>query len=774
MFGKKKKSAKNADESAVSSKPSKKEKKSDSGGKQKKKSKKNDGIGSVLHESVTETILGDFQANRLFTLNRNGETTYVGILLRASDIGGLSKKDCKDEAKGSIVELINSGSMKALVTQSLMEENVFVFVPDVDTLSMMSDFSLLENAPYEFVYVSQDGTVEYSGVTTTMADVSEACMNNTPVSVLLPQDEPVVEEEPIAEDTGGEPGSIDYDEESDGAGFVDYEEEPGDVPFDDGGMYEDEIPDEPEDFSDEPSVISYDEDEDVIYPEEDSVPDTSEPEPVEAESVPEITDEQVQATIRRRLYSTELGLEVSSEPFDVQFLHLNEYVPFTEDRGDGFLQQYVGQMARDANAELRKLHHDNLFQMRERYFSLLQQRCSTITNELDISNPDGVYYAAIQQIDAARAESLDKVGQVVSEKKDKLNAEWNAKLEQVAEDAARAARQQYRDRYLRQHEEDVFVIEANEQGRIQDEYQQSLRELHDNRRQDAATRLDLNINETLAEISTMYAECIAEENARYKEWEDRILKYIDDNRKDEIARAEALAEELARSNKAEQAMAECTKKMQLQQAEFEAQIQAKRVEMETEQQRHLRIQEERDRIHAADVERERQTIAQLHEQIDAMQTQMVHMDEIKGKEYAARIAELKDQRDAFSEKYDHLERAHKHSNVIATFLCIVAVIAALAVGFVAGEYMNMNRDSQSQQAALIEEFNRRMDDITVPAADVPTTEAVTTEAPTTQASETTQAPDTNAADENPEEMSSDASGEGADEAETSDTEAEAE
>ena len=123
------------------------------------KKKKKDTIGSVLHESVLENVLEELRENKLFTADVDGQSVYVTLALNAADIGGLSKSTAKgNEAKGSIIECINSGRIKAIVTQELINMDMILFIPDVLTMDAMDEFGLLTDVDYKIAFVNpEDG-----------------------------------------------------------------------------------------------------------------------------------------------------------------------------------------------------------------------------------------------------------------------------------------------------------------------------------------------------------------------------------------------------------------------------------------------------------------------------------------------------------------------------------------------------------------------------------------------------------------------------------------
>ena len=66
-------------------------------------------------------------------LDDNFETLYQWILVDKFG-NSLSKKDMKDESKGQIITLINSGGIASLFTADLKAKDSIVFIPNKNTL----------------------------------------------------------------------------------------------------------------------------------------------------------------------------------------------------------------------------------------------------------------------------------------------------------------------------------------------------------------------------------------------------------------------------------------------------------------------------------------------------------------------------------------------------------------------------------------------------------------------------------------------------------------
>jgi hypothetical protein len=198
-------------------------------------------------------------------------------------------------------------------------------------------------------------------------------------------------------------------------------------------------------------------------------------------------------------------------------------------------------MSRAANVELARMHSENQWQMRERYFKLVSMACERIRVDLDIHDADTQYGQMYAEIRNDRRDALDGIDRRVMKRKEEIENNWRQRLQEVGMEAARAAQHQYRERYGRQHDLEIYNIEASEKASIEDDYQDALHEMYERRRIEAASLLDLSITEILDEISDMYLTSLTDERQRYKELDEQMREFVDANRQDDVARSAVLA-----------------------------------------------------------------------------------------------------------------------------------------------------------------------------------------------------------------------------------------
>ena len=696
-----------------------------------KTKKKKAELLKVLDESVWESVHEDFKANSQFIINDEDGTKYVALLLDTNQIGGLAGKAAKnDEAKGSIIEAIRTGRIKTYIKNDMLMDDVFLIIPDLDTIDNMDEYQLLLGIKYVVCTVDKDGVIYTETVNGTDDDddpeltvdfstIRDLINNKGDVMSLFPSkskqnnssftesgddsdiddddeeyvsdDEPIDDSDEIPdddEDIEELPDELDDDDDDDIAGLDGLDDSDT---FDDS--YEEDVPDSPESYDDE-----YDVDDDT------SVSD--EPSEDEYEEYEDVTEEVLQDFVVRKFYSDDLGLEVSTQPFDAQFLHGNSYLPFNEDRGSGWLNEYLSNIAKDANTRMERMHSENLFRMRERYMRLIQGHCETIAKQLDISDDTTQYGQMRYAIEQSKSDNLDMIEESIAEKKAILEESWEKKLQQVGEEAAAAARQQYYDRYANKHDNDIMMLETHEKDEIERDYQNSLRRMNEDRRLEASKLLDLAVNETLKQMSQLYLKVLRDEKKEYIRLQNEMTRFIDDNRKDEKARINALAEENRQIKKANEVRKDYTAKIKAMSAEFDVKKTALQADIEKIKRMHQIEIENHESEWQAKLDAEQEKCAGLQRQVDDLLNKYAELDNKKQAEYESRINTLEQEKESWEEQMQHVIDTHTRSNKLSVVLIVAILIASIGIGFMFGSLINVRNTSKIEQNKVYQQYQQ--------------------------------------------------------------------
>lgn len=670
-----------------------------------------DDLLRVLDESVWESVHEDLKANKQFILrDADGKPKYVAFLLDTAQFGGLAGKDArKDESKGSIIEAIKTGRIKTYLRTEMLMSGLIIIIPDRDTIENMDEFNLFNHAEYVLCTISNEGAVVTETVNGTddkddpevvkeFAEIKNVVRSGGSARVFFTAGgmgpvfnngsnkdaEAAPAEEP--EEIEMDPDEVDERRmgHADPAPVKAAPEpapvaEPEPETLEDVDMSDNDLLD---DINYESSPVDSDYDEsDGEYDESAAITDEYTNEDIGGyDEYEDITHDVVQDWVVRKFYSSDLGLEISTQPFDAQFLHGNEYVPFNENRGEGWLNEYLSNMSKDANTRMERMHSENLFRMREKYMRLIQESCANIAKILDLTS-DTQYGRMKIIIDQNHDANIEKIDEIIETKRQQLEDAWQATLEQVGRAAYEAAKSDHINKYESGHKEDIANLAKREKEEIDMDYQESLARMQEDRRAEATKLLDIAVNETLSKLSKAYTSALEAEGKVYEKLQAQMAKFIDENRKDEKARIEALAEENRQVKKANEVRGEYISKIKTMSAEFDmkkAALQADIDRMRREHDDELRACE-RDLASRLEVEKEKNKL--LQEQLDALRQQYKDSEDNKDKEFDDRIRQI----DAVNnEQVQSIIESQKKSSKTTLCISIAAVVICLVIGFIVG------------------------------------------------------------------------------------------
>lgn len=394
----------------------------------------------------------------------------------------------------------------------------------------------------------------------------------------------------------------------------------------------------------------------------------------------EISDKAVNEVFEMIFHAGGISLQVTAEPFDLQFVHGNDFVPIPESRGDGWLNGYVTQMAKNANYELRQQHQRNLFLCRERYFTMMTNACESITQQVDIDNPANEYCIAKQKMHEHMQERRNNIDREVDERKNALKQRWDVELKEVQEAAKNAAKQDYIARNDKRHDAELRQVEIELQDAIEVEYQRALKELNDRRQIKAKELYDLMTTQTLVVMAEEYKQFMEEEDAARQHYIDEINRYIDEHRQDEVARNSVLREELQQKDIATRVTEEFARKIQALSFEHESNCDRLRQEVKT-----AKIHEESlIKDYTMQMNQLRKEADERKQSYDLLMEKYVNLDNLKSREYETRMQTLENDKKAAEEHLAHVDFVHNKYNKVSIIVWVAVAVAMFAIGTLLG------------------------------------------------------------------------------------------
>ncbi|MDL5199560.1 hypothetical protein [Streptomyces sp. ALI-76-A] len=675
------------------------------GSRRKERKKKPDELlASVVRETAIPAAVELLRSNTQFVFPSG--TAWVMLVLAADSIGGLSKRHGRNEAKGSIIELISSDQIRTVATAEMLEEEVFGIIPTDETLARMEEYSLLTGATYAWAVVWQkpsgdllvdlvnDATFAQArfvaaGTTSLEEAVGKkaweehsglAAEAGATAPAVLGEDEGDAIFEGIPGDEGAAKG---LDDEPLFSDVVDADEG-ADAPMlgedaagiDDAGA----VPVESEPDYDGDEVAGYEgfDETDAGYGVEGDYQEAG-------DTVLLADQAQVRDVIARRFLSEELDLDVRLDEFNATFAIGAPVVQIAVPEGaTKWLGDQVAQLNRQANADLMQLRSAHEDELRALYVNLMSAHTEQVIRDV-ATDRAGSRYKLLK--DAAEAEHQQRQ----TEKDEKIRArraeiakDYESQASKVAQQAALSAELQYKERNRSKMEREQTDSIAGIERDIEDTHAHNQQEILRVRRSDATLKMQTGqtrIFEVLAERQSKY---LAAEEERLNQWKSEIQRIVDDNRKADIAQSEALAEHLRTTDEIGALRREQQDLLESVRSEHADRIRRMEDELERNRKDAITQMTARDAEwqHNLDLEKEK-TNSQVARVTDLLQ-QLSTVEDSVARRYEVRLAEMQADKESYANELARASEMQSRSNKILVVMIVTLSLLMGAAGFIVG------------------------------------------------------------------------------------------
>ena len=698
--------------------------------------KKKDTMESVLQTTVLETILNDFHQLKISKITYMDDEMFIGLMLKAEDIGGLNKKSSKDRSE--MIQQINGGDIKVYISDELLSKEELLLVPDAETWENIGEYSFMREALYTIQFLDEEGTIYDTKQKISYQEVENAIKNQKKLENLITQmpgeeqlnndieeiqeqketeenvenseeineisdidefneipDEAVefMDETPVFDDDNEDEDMVFIDEYENNNVNTDNTEEMDmmftDIPENMDDVTVSDIMDQVEDDDMDDDEFEYDlpdgwEDVDGV--------DIGENENMESDI--EVTEEEVGNTIFRKFYGDDLELEISMTPFYSKFVNTSDIIPFKTDRSDGWMNEQLNEKSIHYNHEIEQMHQTNISRLRILYTNLMQETVDKIRAELDI-NVESNWYARKYKELITKKENYDIQSEII-DYKEKLEKKWENELKQIGEDAAKIAIQKHKEKYERKHEDELFTADTYLKDKLENEYQDRLRDLNNARKIKAHQQLEVYTDSVLKKVAEEYLDMQKKETERIHEIQKEFEKFMDDHRKEDIAMAEVRQNEQKYKERLNEQLEAHRNEIEKYKRELEDKERQYKTEIENSALNYKKMMDERELEVSIEISKLKNKNTELKDAFDELNEKYQKMDETKRSEYEGKIEQIRTANIALEEemRIKDIENKRKSSGTI--ILIVICVIAALAIGFMFGTTMTSTQTNSAE------------------------------------------------------------------------------
>ncbi|HEU5223076.1 MAG TPA: hypothetical protein VFU07_05270 [Candidatus Lumbricidophila sp.] len=731
----------------------------------KRKRRENERLRSVLKESTFGAAIEALESNVRFRLlpDADGNSRWLALLLHAESIGGLSEKTNRDEAKGSLVQQIVSNQIEAISTAEMLEREFFAIVPSGRTLERMAEFSLLTKAQYHWiVFSSVDGELKFDqnigeagyqdaveiqnggsiqGVITAARADGEATWarivaggvggEQSAAAPAAPIEADENEEDEVfgdaaVETAAAEVSPVEVSSEPDVTEVI--EDVLPDVDDDDfyaqleasehasvGSEEYDELADLESQFEDD--LPDFEIDADELIDSVDAESEIDEPEPevveektpyteyVEANKEREFSDAEVRSSIARRFLADDLELTVDLDEFDAAFARgqapaVNVAATTPADSTD-WLGNQVAQIASAANSELETLRRRHDEELRQLYIDYTSRHIEEVVRQVSVTDPTAKFGEMMLAVDKNHEAAVSSSHARVTQLRQEIDARFTDEANQAAEAAAMQARLTHTKMNHGRREAALAAVDNDVNLDIRAKHENERQQVLRVRRADAELGMQQGKSMIFQALAEVREKQSVAEARMLSAWNERLIGFIDENRKVDIVRAEALVENLSRANAVEEERklsaerleavradhADRVRELEQRAAQIRADAEAELAHQRAEWQSKLEEAEARSANTAELLSQQERLTSGLHASI--------------AKQYEDRLDTLRVSRQAVADELELRAKSHTRLQRIFVLLLVLLVVAGLAIGAIAGWIVATNLGTGAAHAAAL-------------------------------------------------------------------------
>lgn len=670
-----------------------------------------------LSYTALEPFVDSLYGENGFTYSYEGEQLGVVLVLPFSEIGGLttSKEDKRNQSKGVFVTSINKGDFEVYYDEKLDEEEELVILANTESVDTLSDFSIVKDAEFRWSYFTRDGEVIETDYVSTMSELMENRLD------LENYFESVFDEDDEEDDIKSEPtedlselnalsglGESDVQDDNNSDENVVEVSKPVDEPVfaplsnenvepvnsEQTDVSQDNDFEEPEfgtnsndgDYSDSDNIdygYSYDDnvDYDDGYDDELMIDDET------------VDENKVDEIVKQVLFENDLDLELPVDRFRDIYLSSSDnlLIPYYAEDGS-WLTQEANRLIHEANDDIRRKVLSDGDIAHATYVQLLNDLAIKTSSLFDL-NGDNEYVKLISSANDIRSDEKGLTLEEIEAYIAKRNEEYDERREAKGNEAKVNAMNTYDNQHRDKHDRQMAEYRRLELQEVDRRHNERIVEIKNQRRDSAQGYFETGVAKVLSTLGEHYVN-IRKEQADYANaWGDKLLQFLDDNRANDIARVEVMQQQLKDSEQIEKLKSESAAEIKNLKEKFDSEIDLMRVSRENE------IQIANRSIELLTTEKENlekrldslsdRTSNDYHDLLTKYQnvTQDLAEAQIKASMFDIQKSQL-EQRDREIENWksqvDIVAKANDRNKVAFFCVSVVAVVAALLVGMIAG------------------------------------------------------------------------------------------
>lgn len=707
-----------------------------------------DSLTLVIDETEPGAALDIIRQNTEWLLP-NGIGVILALPVDASiedgGIGGLGKVSSKgNEDKGSVLQRIADDKIQVCATEDMLRHNILGVIPTPASLGPdgMGEYTLFDRAKFLLTSVTPrpDGTLETVPVhfdeatglievpdgdidTVTLAQAQEIASGSVTLASLIPTlwkrlggdgvEEDAVEEvapEEVYEEAGVAaptlPPTAAQSESVEAVENLPYFD-PDDIPDE---LMVDELP------SDEGLYDEDDEDENPFDDIEEApapaphVPTQTEevevaPEPVAPVDERVFNKDAVRTAVARRFLDDSLDFAVDMTPFETLLgYEVDTPAQFSLDHLDStnWLDGQIKMLSQQANTVLADQRRRDIEELRNLFFSLVSRTGDEISAQMSTDeDADNTWAKTMAEVNGNETKALADLIEISEKEKAVLADRYQQDREAFIQARIGEERVRYDERHKPALTRQMDDLEASIRLDIESDYEARRYEILRARKTSAQGAFDAAITKVMDHLIEKRAEQVQREAELIEKFRVEMSDFLDENRKEDIARTQALQEQLSRQNIVEEKSAEFAAREQ----ELHEQIARERDEAHK---RVLAAQDEANKVlermrqeNAAQLAQARAEVQRANERVKEEAERVgVVRDEI-ARQFQSQVESLQTDKQLLMDQMDRENLVAKRANRLYIALAVLVALAFLALGVIIGMLVHSGAGSSAHAASMM-------------------------------------------------------------------------
>jgi len=481
---------------------------------------------------------------------------------------------------------------------------------------------------------------------------------------------------------------------------------------------------DPDDIPDEPMVDElpsdeglYDEDDEDENPFDDieeapapapHVPTQTEevePEPVAPVDERVFNKDAVRTAVARRFLDDSLDFAVDMTPFETLLgYEVDTPAQFSLDHLDStnWLDGQIKMLSQQANTVLADQRRRDIEELRNLFFSLVSRTGDEISSQMSIDeDAENTWAKTMAEVNGNETKALADLIEISEKEKAVLADRYQQEREAFIQARIGEERVRYDERHKPALTRQMDDLEASIRLDIESDYETRRYEILRARKTSAQGAFDAAITKVMDHLIEKRAEQVQREAELIEKFRVEMNDFLDENRKEDIARTQALQEQLSRQNIVEEKSAEFAAR----EKELHDQIARERDEA---QKRVLAAQDEANKVlermrqeNDAQLAQARAEVQRANERVKEEAERVgVVRDEI-ARQFQSQVESLQTDKQLLMDQMDRENLVAKRANRLYIALAVLVALAFLALGVIIGMLVHGEAGSSAHAASMM-------------------------------------------------------------------------